>query len=86
MQSVNRECHYVARSVENFAVYLGDGRYVQAVSASRVKDGHAFGFVHTDDLGGALSLSRSEAVAACHSTRRAGVPAWIVRHPVGALA
>lgn len=86
MLSINRECHYVERGEERFAVYLGNGRYVQAVSASSVSDGHAFGFVHTDGVSGALGLSRSEAVAACHNTRRAGVPAWIVPHPVGVAA
>lgn len=86
MQSVNESARYVARVPERFAVYVGDGRYVSSVSASAIPgyDGH--GFVHFAGLDRCLSLARHEAVTACHASRRAGVPAWIVRHPVGALA
>ena len=86
MPSINSSVHLVKHDPEKFAVYAGDGRYVSGLSVIGKRAAKPFGFVHFAGLSECLSLARHEAVTACHATRRAGVPAWVVRHPVGALS
>lgn len=63
-------------SGDHFAVYCGAGVYVQSVSFDS-----GFNFVHSGPFDNALRASRSVAVAALHIARRAGLNAWLVRHP-----
>lgn len=74
----------VSRGSEQFAVYAGDGVYLSAVAVGNVRGNQ----IESIALAGpekSVSLARCEAVAACHVARRAGVPAWVVRHPAGGV-
>lgn len=63
-----------------FAVYCGAGVYIKAVK----HDGHQ-SIIETGPLSIALSASRSVAIGAVHSARRAGLHAWMVQHPAHAI-
>ena len=62
-----------ARKPGAFAVYMGDGVYVDA-KPDRVNPS----FVSVERASGA-PMSRARAVSVCHAVRRVGMPAWIVR-------
>lgn len=70
---------------EKFAVYVGDGAYVSSVHLyGAPKKSMVFVYFGASDI--AASLERVDAVRVCRAVRRAGVPAWVVNHPVGALS
>lgn len=71
----------VQRGNKQFAVYAGDGVYLSAVAVGNVR-GESIESIAFAGPERSIRLARCEAVAACHVARRAGVPAWIVRHPV----
>lgn len=66
-----------------FAVYCGNGSYIQTIMHSG-----AGGYIETGPKSGALCLPRRVAVGAVHTVRRSGLSAWVIRHPdnVGVVA
>lgn len=77
--------HASSRDPEKFAIYAGGGSYLSGVAVRNI-GGESVNVASFDKLEKSVSLARREAVAACHAVRRAGVSAWLVRHPVGALS
>lgn len=75
----------VSRGSEQFAVYAGDGVYLSAVAVGNIR-GDSIEAISFAGPERSVSLARCEAVAACHVARRAGVPAWVVRHPAAVAA
>jgi|GEM_PF-6384675 len=73
----SKSCFLVEPEPDNrFAVYCGDGVYVQSVNTAK-----HYEFVNTGPLDGAFAVSRRIAIAALHTARRAGLNAWLVQHP-----
>ena len=70
-----------SKKAQLFNVYAGDGVYLSAMSGSSVSTpkgpwkGAALGYYSPIKP---LSLTRAEAVRACHVARAQGVPAWLV--------
>lgn len=74
----------IPRATPKFTVYAGDGRYLERASfwsAHVANEKNLSGYVAFAGLESACLLDRREAVAACHASRAAGVPAWLVQHP-----
>ena len=69
-------------SENRFAVYCGAGVYVSHVSHQN----KSRSVVSTGAICSAMAATRSVAIAALHTARRAGLSAWIVRHPEMAVA
>jgi hypothetical protein len=77
----------------SFSVYLGSGVYVGGiVHADTVEpdllllDGAPSGqALSLAFVGRAASYGRAAAIRVCHVARRAGLGAWVVRHPVGVV-
>lgn len=68
---------------ERFAVYAGSGVFLNSYSTKEDRRRGDFAAVHFGPVSsGVASLSRSEAVRVCHAARRAGVSAWVARHPL----
>lgn len=68
---------------ERFAVYAGSGIFLNSYSTQADRTRGDFAAVHFGPVSsGVASLSRSEAVRVCHAARRAGVSAWVARHPL----
>lgn len=65
-----------ARMPGSFAVYCGDGVYVDAKPDQ--SSNPFIRFVSHRRVDSAV-MSRARAVIVCHAVRRVGVPAWIVR-------
>lgn len=65
-----------ARKPGAFAVYCGDGVYVDAVPDHSINP--FIRFVSHRRIDGA-AMSRARAVGVCHAVRRVGVSAWVVR-------
>lgn len=75
-------CHSVRPERGNFAIYCGGGVYV-----SEVTNGGVLDFAHTiDDVKNAGAFTRRVAVSALHTARRAGLRAWLIRHPLNVAA
>ena len=68
---------------ERYALYLGDGRYVENVE----QHANGRGLVHaTGNSGRVMTWGRRGAIEALHIARRAGVSAWITAAPVAGVA
>lgn len=61
-----------------FAVYCGGGVYVQSVTLDQST---LLPVICTGAVNGALCASRRVAIGALHAARKAGLNAWLVRHP-----
>ena len=73
-----QSCTVLGDSPDNrFAVYCGRGVYVTGVQALQTSTS----FIHTGPVEKALAASRRVAIGALHEARRAGLTAWLVRHP-----
>lgn len=74
----------VPQAVPEFTVYAGNGQYLQRVTEFTHAGNTMSGIVEFGEYCKARMLDRRQAVSACHAARAAGVPAWVVRHPLAA--
>ena len=71
-----------------FALYLGDGQYVAALSHVCSAGGVATWPVVQvcRSAAEAMTFARSRAIEACHQARRAGLSVWITQAPSAGMA